>query len=87
VVPQGLFEFFPIFLFWCFLELFLGFFVAEFWRRFFAGFAMGVTHEDLVPLFLVTLLLQTHGKLSDLVVFVGVLHSWLSSCDPRFPSF
>jgi hypothetical protein len=24
--------------------------VAEFWRRFFAGFGVGVTHEDLVPL-------------------------------------
>jgi hypothetical protein len=45
--------------------------VAEFWRRFFAGFGVGVTHEDLVPLFLVTLPLQTCGKLYDLVVFVG----------------
>jgi hypothetical protein len=52
--------------------------VAEFWRRFFAGFAVGVTHEDLVPLFLVTLPLQTRGKLSDLVDFVGtrVLEVW-----------
>jgi hypothetical protein len=32
---------------------------------------MGVTHEELVPLFLVTLPLQTRGKLSDLVVFIG----------------
>jgi hypothetical protein len=59
--------------------------VAEFWRRFFAGFGVGVTHEDLVPLFLVTLPLKTRGKLSDLVVFVGaqVLEVW--SRDLRFP--
>jgi hypothetical protein len=38
-----------------------------------------------VPLFLVTLPLQTRGKLSDLVVFVGtpVLEVW--SRDLRFP--
>jgi hypothetical protein len=49
------------------------------------GFGVGVTHEDLVPLFLVTLPLQTRGKLSDLVVFVGarVLEVW--SRDLRFP--
>jgi hypothetical protein len=49
------------------------------------GFGVGVTHEDLVPLFLVTLLLQTHGKLSDLVVFIGarVLEVW--SRDFLFP--
>jgi hypothetical protein len=41
-------------------------------------FGVGVTHEDLVPLFLVTLPLQTRRKLSDLVVFVGalVLEDW-----------
>jgi hypothetical protein len=33
------------------------------------GFVVEVTHEDLVPLFLVILPLKTHGKLSDLVVF------------------
>jgi hypothetical protein len=59
--------------------------VAKFWRRFFAGFGAGVTHEDLVPLSLVTLPLQTRGKLSDLVVFGGarVLEVW--SRDLRFP--
>jgi hypothetical protein len=59
--------------------------VVEFSRRFFAGFGVGVTHEDLVPLFLVTLPLQTRGKLSDLVVFIGarVLEVW--SRDLRFP--
>jgi hypothetical protein len=35
------------------------------------GFVVGVTHEDLVSLFLVTLPLQTHGKLFDSVVFGG----------------
>jgi hypothetical protein len=46
---------------------------------------VGVTHDDLVPLFLVTLPLQTRGKLSDLVVFVGtrVLEVW--SRDLRIP--
>jgi hypothetical protein len=59
--------------------------MAEFWRRLFAGFGVGVTHEDLVPLFLVTLPLQTRGKLSDLVIFFGtrVLEVW--SRDLRFP--
>jgi hypothetical protein len=38
-------------------------------RHFFARFVVGITHEDLVPLFLVTLPLQTRGKLSDLVGF------------------
>jgi hypothetical protein len=49
------------------------------------GFGVGVTHEDVVPLFLVTLPLQTRGKLSDLVVFAGarVLEVW--SRDLRFP--
>jgi hypothetical protein len=35
------------------------------------GFVVGVTHEDMVPLFLVILHLQTHGKAFDLVVFGG----------------
>jgi hypothetical protein len=49
------------------------------------GFGVGVTHEDLAPLFLVTLPLQTRGKLSDLVVLVGarILEVW--SRDLRFP--
>jgi hypothetical protein len=44
--------------------------MVEVWRRFFVAFVMGVTHEDLVPLFLVTLPLQTRGKLSDRWFFV-----------------
>jgi hypothetical protein len=75
----------PVFPFWWFSEPFLRIFMAEFWRRFFEGFDVGVTHEDLVPLFLVTLPLQTRGKLSNLVVFVGawVLEDW--SRDLWFP--
>jgi hypothetical protein len=46
-------------------------FVVESWRHFFAGFVVGFTHEDLVPLFLVTLPLQTLGNLSNLVDFGG----------------
>jgi hypothetical protein len=33
--------------------------VGTFWRNFSAGFVVGVTHEDMVPLFLVILPLQT----------------------------
>jgi hypothetical protein len=42
------------------------------------GFGVRVTHEDLMHLFLMTLPLQTRGKLSNLVVFVGaqVLEVW-----------
>jgi hypothetical protein len=45
----------------------------------------GVTHEVLVPLFLVAFPLQTRIKLSDLVVFVRarVLEAW--SQDLQFP--
>jgi hypothetical protein len=49
------------------------------------AFVMGVTHEDLVPLFLVTLPLLTRGKLSDLVVFCGVRGLEVEPQDLRFP--
>jgi hypothetical protein len=54
-------------------------------EAFLCGIWCGSPHEDLVPLFLVTLPLQTRGKLSDLVVFVRarVLEVW--SRDLRFP--
>jgi hypothetical protein len=45
--------------------------VGRFRRSFFAGFVVRVTHEDVVPLSLVTLPLQTRGKALDLVVFGG----------------
>jgi hypothetical protein len=43
-----------------------------FWRRFFEGFLLDVTYEDLVPLCLVILLLQTLLDNFNLVVFGGV---------------
>jgi hypothetical protein len=46
---------------------------------------MGVTHEYLVPLFSVTLPLQTHGKLSNLVVFGGALILEVEPPYLRFP--
>jgi hypothetical protein len=36
--------------------------VGRFWRRFFAGFVLGITHEVGVPLFLVILPLKSRGK-------------------------
>jgi hypothetical protein len=52
---------------------------------FFMGFVVGVTHEDLVPLFLVTLRLQSRGKLSDSVVFGGARVLEVEPRDLRFP--
>jgi hypothetical protein len=48
-------------------------FVGRFWRNFFVGFVVGITHEDTVPLFLVIMSLQICGNAFDLVVFSGVL--------------
>jgi hypothetical protein len=59
--------------------------MVEFSRHFFAGFVEGVTHEDLMPLFLVTLPLQTHGKLSDLVDFGGARVLEVEPRDLRSP--
>jgi hypothetical protein len=59
VVPQGLFVFLPFFFFGDFRSLFLGISVGKFWGRFFEGFLLDVTYEDLVPLWLVILLQQT----------------------------
>jgi hypothetical protein len=61
----------PILLFFVIFGSFSWEFRCRVLEVFFAVFSMGVTHEDLVPLFLVTLPLQTHGMLSDLVVFGG----------------
>jgi hypothetical protein len=41
--------------FWWFSKPFLVIFLAEFWGRFLARFLLGVTYEDLGPLWLVTL--------------------------------
>jgi hypothetical protein len=57
-------------------------FVERIWS-FFAGFVVGITHEDVVPLFLVILPLQTRGKALDLVVFGGARGEvfWWLNCD------
>jgi hypothetical protein len=73
------------FSFWWFSELFLVLFVAEFWGWFLAGFLLGVTYEDLVPLWLVTLPHELPWINLDLVVFrVARVHD-LEGQDPWFP--
>jgi hypothetical protein len=59
--------------------------VGRFWRSFFAGFVVGVTHEDVVPLFLVILPLQTRKKAFDLVVFGGAQGEVFLVVGLRFP--
>jgi hypothetical protein len=66
----------PVFLFWWFSESFLGFSMVKFWGRFFEGFLLDVTYEDLVPLCLVILLQQTLRNSFNLVGFSGV-DGWL----------
>jgi hypothetical protein len=61
-----------------FLVIFGAFFVismGRFWRHFFAGFVLGITHEVGVLLFLVILPLKSHGKAFDFGGFqvLGVL--------------
>ena len=46
---------------------------------------MGITHEDVVPLFLVILPLQTRGKAFDLVVFGGARGEVFLVVGLRFP--
>jgi hypothetical protein len=55
--------------FWWFSELFVVIFVAEFWGRVLVRFLLGVTDEDLVPLWLVTLPQESPWIGLDLVVF------------------
>jgi hypothetical protein len=45
--------------------------VGKFWGRFFVGFLLDVTYEDLVPLYMVTLIQQTLRNGFDLCVFDG----------------
>jgi hypothetical protein len=47
--------------------------VRSFWRCFFAGFVLGITHEVGVPLFLVILPLKSRRKAFDFCAF-RVLH-------------
>jgi hypothetical protein len=71
MLPQGLIVFLPFFFFGDFRSLFLGFSVGKFWRRFFEGFLLDVTYEDLVPLCLVILIQQALRNDFDLGVFGG----------------
>jgi hypothetical protein len=68
MVPQGLVVFLPFSLFGDFRGLFLGFL---FRGRFFEGFLLDVTYEDLVPLCLLILIQQTLRNGFDLGVFGG----------------
>jgi hypothetical protein len=66
--------------------------VGKFWGRFFEGFLLDVTYEDLVPLCLVILLQQSlrngfdlgafggfHGKVFLRVDFIFLLIEWVSA--------
>jgi hypothetical protein len=70
-------------LFGDFWSLFLGIS----WRSFGGNSlrVVGVTHKDHLRLFLVTLPLQTHGKLCVLVVFGGAQVLEVEPRDLRFP--
>jgi hypothetical protein len=59
-------------------------FVGRFERSLFAGFDVEITHEDVVPLFMVIVPLQIHGNAFDLVVFGGVLEEVVLEVDFRF---
>jgi hypothetical protein len=71
--------------FWWFSEHFVVIFVAEFWGRFLAGFLLGVTYEDLVPLWLVTFPQEPPWIGLDLVVFRVARVLDLEGLNPRFP--
>ena len=59
--------------------------MGKIWRSFFAGFVVGITHEDVVPLFLVILPLQTRGKAFDLMIFGVARVLEVKAQDLRFP--
>ena len=56
----------------------------KFSERFFEGFLLDVTYEDLVPLYLVILLQQTLRNGFNLVVFGGIHGKVLLRVDFRF---
>jgi hypothetical protein len=58
--------------------------VGKFWGRFFEGFLLDVTYEDLVPLFLVILLQQTLRNGFDFGVFGGFHGKEFLRVDFRF---
>jgi hypothetical protein len=67
-----------------FSELFVVIFVVEFWGWFLVRFLLGVTYEDLVPLWLVILLQESPWIRLDLVVFWVTRVLALESRNPRF---
>jgi hypothetical protein len=73
MIPQVFLMPLPFYLFWLVSEAFLLIFMGMFWRAFSMEFGVGITHEDVVLLFLVIFTLQICGKAFDLVVFGGVL--------------
>jgi hypothetical protein len=58
--------------------------VGKFWGRFFEGFLLDVTYEDLMPLCPVILLQQTLRNGFNLVVFVGFHGKVFLRVDFRF---
>jgi hypothetical protein len=58
--------------------------VGKFWGRFFEGFLLDVTYEDLVPLCLVILIQQTLRNGFDLGVFGGFYGKVFLRVDFRF---
>jgi hypothetical protein len=58
--------------------------VGKIWGRFFKGFLLDVTYEDLVPLCLVTLIQQTLRNSFDLGVFSGFHEKVFLRVDFRF---
>jgi hypothetical protein len=74
----------PVFIFWWFSEPYLVILLAEFWGRFLVGFLLGVTYEDLVPLWLMTFPQEPPWIGLDLVVFrVARVHD-IEGLNPRF---
>jgi hypothetical protein len=84
VVPQGLVLSFSV-SFWWFSKPFLVTLLAEFSGCFLAGFLLGVTYEDLVPLWLVTLPQEPLWIDLDLVVFRVSRVLDLEGLNSRFP--
>jgi hypothetical protein len=70
---------------WWFSELFLVIFLAEFWGWFLGDSLLGVTYEDLVPLWLVTLPQELSWIDLNLVVFWVARVLDLEGLNPRFP--
>jgi hypothetical protein len=71
-------------LLWWFSELFVVIFVVEFWEWFLARFLLGVTYEDIVPLWLVTFPQESPWIGLDLVVFRVARVLSLESQNPQF---